>query len=168
MTTSEIYQQAPQALFDKMFTWMRQDQRKLYSATLERLASDLRLRPVFIQKKSLPEQFAWLKKTLSRRNQNAVGEHLLQTWLMADCQELLQDFCDGLGIPHDGQGAVEGDLPATLDADKLQSTTSTLLEKHDPALVTLYLRVFNRQRPEGWPSLTALLKTNPALQGAWD
>ena len=41
-------------------------------------------------------------------------------------QPLLIDFCDSMGIEHNGEGSVEGDLPETLDDEKLKATVDTL------------------------------------------
>lgn len=79
-------------------------------------------------------------------------------------QDILKTFCDGMGIEHDGSGQVEGDLPETLDADKLKTTTDSLLEGNDSKLITLYLRIFNLQRPNGWDTLAALLESDDRLK----
>lgn len=78
-------------------------------------------------------------------------------------QELLIGFCDGMGIEHDGEGSVEGALPETLDDEKLKSTIDNLIEAHDPKLVTLYLRIFNLQTPNGWENLAKTLESDERL-----
>lgn len=78
-------------------------------------------------------------------------------------QELLIGFCDGMGIEHDGEGSVEGALPDALDDEKLKSTIDSLIEAHDPKLVTLYLRVFNLQTPNGWANLVKTLESDERL-----
>ena len=61
------------------------------------------------------------------------------------------------------EGTVEGELPGDLDADKLKATLDILVEKHDPKLVTLYLRVFNLQTATGWPTLATALAEDERL-----
>jgi len=75
----------------------------------------------------------------------------------------LVTFCDAMGIEHDGKGSVDGDLPETLDADKLKTAVDTLLEKFDAKLVTAYLLVFNLQTTNGWDSVTAILESDDRL-----
>lgn len=164
MNAYEIYQQAAPSLITEMLQWMRNDERDLYKSTVATLAQDRRLRPVFIQKKSVAEQFAWIHKTLQLKTSNLIGEHLFQVYFMKGQEPLLIAFCDAMEIPHDGKGSVEGDLPDTLDADKLKAAVDTLLASHSPQLVTLYLQVFNLQTQNGWESLTQLLASDERLK----
>lgn len=163
MKAFEIYQKVDPSLVEEMFRWIRENERQLYKSTVATLAANRRLRPVFVEKKSVAEQIAWIHKTLKLRPSDTVGEHLFQVYLMKGQQELLIGFCDGLGIPHNGEGSVEGSLPESLDDEKLKSTVDSLLEKHDPKIVSLYLRIFNLQTSTGWENLAALLSDDPRL-----
>ena len=159
----QIYQEADPSLITDMFMFFRDEEREIYKTSLSSMASQRKLRPVFIQKKSVPEQIAWIHKTLQMRQSDAIGEHLLQVYFMKGQKPLLATFCDGVGIEHD-EGTVEGDLPEELEADKLKTAVDKLLEDHDAKLVTLYLLVFNLQVPGGWPSLTELLESDERLK----
>jgi len=79
-------------------------------------------------------------------------------------EDLLVTFCDSMGIEHDGKGSVEGELPETLDADKVKASVSTLLEKFDHKLVTAYLYIFNLQTDGGWDSITDILESDKSLK----
>ena len=96
-----------------------------------------------------------------------IAEHLLQVYFMQGQEALLVTFCDALDIPHNGKGQVEGDIPETLDNDKLKVAIDALLEGNDPALVTLYLRTFNLQTPEGWSAMTDALDSDERLKLSW-
>ena len=133
--THEIYQQLDPALVQEMFIFFREEERDLYKSAVSSLASNRKLRPVFIQKKPVPEQIAWLHKTLKLRSSDVIGEHLFQAWFMKGQQPLLIDFCDSMGIDHNGEGTVEGDLPEELDTEKFQATLDTLLDKYNQKLV---------------------------------
>lgn len=163
MNAFEIYQKIDPSLVSDMFLWIRENERKLYKSAVASLTATKKLRPVFVEKKSVPDQIAWLHKTLKLRTCNNIGEHLFQVYFMKGQQDLLKGFCDGMGIEHDGEGSVEGDLPETLDDEKLKSTIDTLVESHDPKLVTLYLRIFNLQTQDGWENLAALLDSDERL-----
>ena len=102
-------------------------------------------------------------KTLKINACNAIGEHLLQAYLMAGQQSMLAMFCDGMGIAHDGKGSVVGELPKSLDADRLNETIDRLVDLFDPKLLTLYLHCFNMQVPGGWPNLTEKLQSDERL-----
>jgi hypothetical protein len=159
----EIYQHLDPALVQDMFLYFRENERDLYKSAVASLASNRKLRPVFIQKKPAVDQITWLHKTLKLRSSDVIGEHLFQAWFMKSQQPLLIDFCDGMQIPHNGEGTVEGELPGDLDADKLKATLDILVEKHNPKLVTLYLRVFNLQTATGWPTLATALAEDERL-----
>ena len=164
MNAYEIYQEIDPAIVNDMFTWVRENERQLYKTAVSSLAASRNLRAVFVEKKSVPDQIAFIHKTLKLRTSDTIGEHLFQVWLMKGQQELLIGFCDGMGIPHDGEGSVEASLPETLEDDKLKTTLDDLLSKHDPKIVTLYLRVFNLQTPDGWPNIAAILDSDDRLK----
>lgn len=164
MNAYEIYQEIDPALVNKIFTWIRDNERQLYKTTVSSLAASRNLRAVFVEKKSVPNQIAFIHKTLKLRTSDTIGEHLFQVWFMKGQQELLIQFCDGMGIPHDGEGSVVGALPGTLDDDKLKTTIDDLLAKHDPKVVTLYLNVFNLQTAAGWANIATTLESDDRLK----
>jgi hypothetical protein len=160
----ELYTALNPDLVNQMLTWFRDHDRNVYKSAVASLAQNRKLRPVFIQKKPVPEQFAWILKTLKLRQSEAIGEHLLQAWLMAGNQDLLAKFCDEMGIEHDGNGQVTGELPESIDAATLDKAVDAVLESHDAGLVTLYLQAFNMQTPGGWEALTEKLSNDERLK----
>jgi hypothetical protein len=146
-----------------MLDWFRANDRNVYKSAVATLAGNRKLRPVFIQKKSLAEQYAWIHKTLKLNACDTIGEHLMQAYLMAAQQSMLAMFCDGMGIPHDGKGSVVGDLPKSLEPERLAATIERLIDLFDPKLLTLYLHCFNLQLPGGWPDLAAILASDARL-----
>lgn len=146
-----------------MLDWFRDNDRNVYKSAVATLASKRKLRPVFIQKKPVTEQYEWIHKTLKITACDSIGEQLLQAYLMAGQQSMLGMFCDGLGIPHDGKGSVVGDLPKGLDPEKLNATVDRLVDIFDPKMFTVYLHCFNMQVPGGWPELTAKLDNDERL-----
>ena len=146
-----------------MLDWFRANDRNVYKSAVATLAANRKLRPVFVEKKPLADQYAWIHKTLKINACDTIGEHLLQAYLMAGQQSLLAMFCDGMGIAHDGRGSVVGDLPKKLDAERLDATIERLVGVFEPKLLTLYLRCFNLQVPGGWPELTAKLESDSRL-----
>ncbi|MEM7147920.1 MAG: hypothetical protein AAF591_22645 [Verrucomicrobiota bacterium] len=164
MRTHEVYQKLPDPLIDDMLSFLREEERDAYKTTLASLAANKRLRPVFVQRKSVPQQFAWLRDNLRLKTSNDVSEHLIQVWLMTKQPDMLTQFLDAMGIEHDENGEVEGDLPDTLDSKKLTKAVDTLLKKHPADHVSLYLHAFHLQNPEGWPELTEIISSHDALQ----
>ncbi len=160
----ELYTAVDPALVTQILDWFRANDRNVYKSAVATLAANRKLRPVFIEKKSLAEQYVWIHKTLKLKACETIGEHLLQAYLMAGQQSLLAMFCDGMGIPHDGKGSVVGDLPKNLDSARLDSTIDRLVDVFEPKLFTVYLHCFNMQLPGGWPVLTAKLESDERLK----
>jgi hypothetical protein len=159
----EIYSAVDPAIVKQMLDWFRSNDRNVYRSAVASLAENRKLRPVFVEKKPMTEQYAWIHKTLKISACNTIGEHLMQAYLMAGQQPLLAMFCDGMGIPHDGKGSVTGELPKNFDAERLNSTVDKLIEGFDPKLVTLYLRCFNLQVAGGWPEISEKLASDSRL-----
>lgn len=163
MNAHEIYTSLSPTIVSNMLDWFRANDRSIYKSAVASLAAHRKLRPVFIEKKSLKDQYAWIHSLLMVKACNTIGEHLLQAYLMTGQQEMLATFCDGMGIPHDGKGTVNSELPEALDAAKLDQSIETLLAKFDPQLVALYLTCFNLQAAGGWPELNAKLEADERL-----
>lgn len=159
----ELYNAVDPAIVTRMLDWFREHDRNVYKSALATLAQSRKLRLVFVQKKSLAEQYAWILKTLQSKQSETIGEHLLQAWFMAGNQEMLAKFCDAMGIEHDGKGSVSGDLPEAMPAEKLDPAVDALVADYDPKVVALYLQVFNLQVPGGWDTLKAKLEGDPRL-----
>ncbi len=163
MKAHELYTAVDPAVVTDMLDWFRANDRNVYKSAVATLATNRKLRLVFIQKKPLVEQYAWILKTLKLPACETIGEHLLQAYLMAGQQSMLAMFCDGLGIPHDGKGSVVGDLPRKIDGERLDATIDKLVDIFDPKLLTMYLQCFNLQVDGGWPELTDKLANDPRL-----
>jgi len=164
MTAHELFKNVKPSIVQDLFMWMRDTDRELYKTALGSLATNRKMRLAYLQKKPVVEQIGWMHKTLGLKTSDMIAEHLLQVYFMKGQEEMLASFCDSLEIPHDGKGQVEGELPEQLDADKLKTAVDKLLEKHEPALVALYLHTFNLQTPEGWSALTDLLASDERLK----
>ena len=163
MKAHELYSAVDPALINQILDWFRANDRNVYKSAVATLAANRKLRPVFVEKKPMVEQYAWIHKTLKLKPCETIGEHLLQAYLMAGQQSLLAMFCDGMGIPHDGKGSVVGDLPKKLDPERLNTTIDRLVDIFDPKLLTVYLHCFNMQLPGGWPELTAKIESDERL-----
>jgi hypothetical protein len=159
----EIFQKMKPETAASVFQYLRDEQRDVYKASLGSLASARKLRPVVVQRKSVSEQIDWLVKNVKLRGSGEIATQVLQLWLLKGHQGLLTGFLDGLGIKHDGEGAAD-DIPDDIDAKKLKKTVTDLLKTHDAELVCIYLHIFQLQREEGWPEITALIEATPELQ----
>ncbi len=163
MKAHEIFTAVDPAVVTEMLDWFREHDRNVYKTAVATLASERKLRPVYIQKKSLADQYAWIQKTLGIRACDPIGEQILQSYLMAGQQSMLGMFCDGMGIAHDGKGSVVGDLPKALDKERLDATVEKLVDVFDPKMFTLYLHCFNMQVAGGYPTLAEKIESDERL-----
>lgn len=163
MTAHQLFQKMSPSLGQQIVAWMRDQEKNVYKAALTSLAQQRNLRPVFVQKKSRDQQAAWMLESLKLRVTEAVGENVLQVWLMKGKPTMLAAFLDEIGVAHDGNGGVEGDLPETLAKDKVASGVAKVLAVHPGEEVAVYLHVFQLQQPGGWPEIAALLESDSKL-----
>ena len=92
-----IFQQADEETISNILDWMRNQERAIYRAAVRELGALKKLRPEFIQRKPLQEQFSFIKKMLSWKPSNEIGDHLLQVWLLRKHQDMLITFLNTLG-----------------------------------------------------------------------
>lgn len=164
MKSHQIFSAVDPAIVTEILDWFRANDKNVYRSAVSTLAANRKLRPVFVQKKSLTEQYAWIHKTLQVMACDDIGDQILQAYLMAGQQSMLGMFCDGLGIPHDGKGSVVGNLPKALDKERLDTTVDKLAGLFDARILTAYLHCFNMQVPGGYPTLTEKLKSDERLK----
>jgi hypothetical protein len=143
--------------------WLRETEKPVFQSALASLAAQRKLRPIFVARKTKAEQIAWMAEQLKSRLNEAIGENLLQIWLMKGRPAMLISFLNALGVTHDGQGGIEGDIPAQLDPAKVKAGAEALLAAHPPEEVAIYLNLFQLQQVGGWPELQAVLDADPRL-----
>jgi hypothetical protein len=159
----EIFAALPPAVAEQLFSYIHEKEKPLYKATIDTLAKQRKLRPIFVERKPRAERHAWMKDVLGRKINESVAAHLLQIWLVGAQTKLLCDFLNGLGIAHDENGTIETLPPAPAKAD-LTKTIDALFTKHDPAIVVVYLHAFQALDETGWSTLAELLAEDPRLQ----
>jgi hypothetical protein len=159
----EIFASMPAATAHELFSFIFEKEKPLYRATIESLATQRKLRPVFVERKPRPERFAWMHDALGRKASETVAAHLLQIWLVGAHSKLLCAFLDGLGIKHDDNGTIE-QLPEAPRKEELSKVIDALLASHDRAVVAVYLHAFQALDDKGWPTLAALLSEDPRLK----
>ncbi len=82
----ELYAAVDPTVVSGMLDWFRANDRNVYKSAVSTLASNRKLRPVFVTQKPLVDQYAWIHKTLKINACDTVGEHLL---LLATINPLL-------------------------------------------------------------------------------
>ena len=152
----EIFARMSPEVAAQLFSFLFEKEKPLYKATIDSLAKQRKLRPVFVERKPRDERHSWMKETLGKKASEGVAAHLLQIWLVGAHSKLLCDFLDGLGIAHDENGTID-ELPAAPAKADLVRTIGELRTKHDPAVIAVYMHAFQALDENGWPSLAELL-----------
>jgi len=145
-----------------ILTYAYENDKPVYRATLGAVAEARKLRPVFLERQPRPQRHATMLATLARPALELVAGNLLRTWLLKKHKQMLADFLDALGIPHQ-EGVVE-ELPSAMDEAKLRAAVDALLGKYPPEVVAVYLHAFSEMNTVGWPSLKTMLESDTRLQ----
>ena len=159
MQAHEIFQQlstdGSAALFEHLYT----ADRPAYRAACQILAQRRKLRPVFVERKPRPERDQWLREALSRKANEDAALEVLQAWLLGAHRDMIVEFLDQTGVPHDGKGLIDN-LPEEPAAAKLAAALDALLARHDREVVAVYLNLFESMEPGRWPRLAELLRSD--------
>jgi hypothetical protein len=163
MTPNEIFDSISRERAFAIFSFFQESEKPLYKATIESLAKQRKLRPVFLERKPRSERHEWMLEALGRRSNEALAAQLLQIWLVSQQTKLLCDFLDSLGITHDENGTVES-IPADPGREALEKAIDLLLANHEAEVVAIYLNAFQALDENGWPALQSILDSDPRLQ----
>jgi hypothetical protein len=133
-----------------------------YKATLNGVATALRVRPIYLERQPRPQRHASMIQILSRPGLDTVAGGMIRAWLVQKQKPMLVDFLNALEIKN--ENGVVDDLPKTVDDAKLKSAIETLLEKYPPEIVAVYLNAFNDMNEASWPNLKTFLESDARLQ----
>ena len=162
MKSSEIFQHLSPGLSEQVLGWLHATEKPTYKVAVQTLATQRKLRPVFVERKPRAERHTWMQGALSRPAGEPIAANLLQMWLMGAQSSLLCDFLDALGIEHDEHGGIDS-LPETPTPEKLHAAVETLLAKYPAEIVAVYLQSFQTMDIAGWPALGEMLAADPRL-----
>jgi len=162
LTSHELLGFMSPTLALEILTYAYETDKPLYRAVLSAVADARKLRPVFLERQPRPQRHATMLATLARPALDVVTANLIRTWLLKKHKQMLADFLDALGIPHQ-EGVVE-DLPPAMDDAKIRAAVDALLAKYPPEAVAVYLHAFNEMNTVGWPNLKTMLESDPRLQ----
>ena len=164
MKSHEIFQRMSPALATQMFTWLQTEQKPVYKAAIQGLASQRNLRGVFVERKPPAERFPWMQAAFARKISDSLASHVLQAWLLGANKEMLCDFLDALEIKHGDDGTVD-ELPPEVPKEKIASAVDGLLAKYPAEKVAVYLHAFSdMDSTVRWPGLNEVLSEEPRLK----
>jgi hypothetical protein len=159
----EIFALMPADAAAGLLGFVLEREKPLYKATIDTLAKQRKLRPVFVERKPRVERQAWLKEALGRKVNEGVAAHLLQIWLIGAHKDVLCDFLDALGVKHDENGTIDN-LPEAPSKEALLPAIDILLSKHERSIVAIYLHAFQALDEKGWPTLEEILHEDERLK----
>ena len=163
MTASDIFQRLSPGLSEQVLSFLQASDKPTYKVAIQTLATQRKLRPVFVERKPRAERHVWMQTALSRPASEQIAANLLQMWLMGAQSGVLCDFLDALGIEHDEQGGIDT-LPPCPEPEKLRAAVDGLLAKYPAETVTVYLQCFQGMDIAGWPPLAEMLANDERLR----
>ena len=163
MTASDIFQRLSPGLVEQVLSYLQTADKPTYKVAIQTLATQRKLRPVFVERKPRAERHAWMQTALSRPASEQIAINLLQMWLMGAQSAVLKGFLDALGIEHDGDGGIDS-LPPCPAPEKLREAVDAVLAKHPAEIVAVYLQCFQGMDIAGWPPLAEMLSTDERLR----
>jgi hypothetical protein len=162
LTSHELFGFMSPALANEILNFAYDSDKPAYKATMNGVAQALHVRPVYLERQPRPQRHASIAQVLSRPGMDAVAAGLLRAWLLKQHKAMLMDFLNALEIKNE-EGVVEN-LPPSIDDTKLKAAVETLLTKHPPEAVSVYLNVFNDMNEANWPNLKTILESDSRLQ----
>jgi hypothetical protein len=162
LTSHELLGFMSPALANDILNCAYESDKPTYKATLNGVATALRVRPVFLERQPRAQRHASMIQILSRPGLDAVAGGLLRAWLVGKQKPMLVDFLNALEIKN--ENGVVDDLPKSVDDAKLKSAIEILLAKYPPEAVAVYLNAFNDMNEASWPNLKAMLESDSRLQ----
>ena len=162
LTSHELFGFMSANLANEILGFAHESDKPTYKATLNAVAQARHVRPVFLERQAKTERHATMLLTLSRPTLDVAAGTLLRAWLVKKHSAMLVDFLNALDIANEN-GVVE-DLPKSVADAKLKAAVDTLLAKHPPEAVAVYLNAFNGMNEANWPNLKTLLEGDSRLQ----
>ena len=162
MTSYEMFATIPQALGNRILEEIAGEDKAFYRGILDGVAQARKVRVVYLERQPRADRHALVVTTLARPSMEPAAANLLRTWFLKKQNQLLVDFLDALRVQHE-KGVVE-DLPEKVEDEKVKAAVETLLAKHPPEVVALYLHSFLHLNDVHWHNLEEILFEDPRLE----
>jgi len=162
MKPQQLIQSISPGLQQEILNHLFKEHKQAYRMVLNTLATNRKLRPVFLEKKNKDDQFTFVLDQLRLRANEGVAEQVIQLWLLKGQVDLLKTFLDAIGVPHEN-GQVEN-LPEEITDEQASAGVAALIANHPAEKAAVYLAMFQMQRPGGWESLSKAIEAEPKLK----
>ncbi len=128
----------------------------IFSQAVHAASAAMKARPVYLKRQPFEKRADAVRRALSRVAANDVASEVLAVYFLECRKELLVEWLDLLGLPHE-DGALESDAPEAPADDALRAATDKFRAADSDPDRELLLRAFAAQQAIDWPSLDALL-----------
>ncbi|HHY84321.1 MAG TPA: hypothetical protein GYA07_02115 [Verrucomicrobia bacterium] len=162
LTAHELLGFMSPGLANEIITFIFENDKPTYRATLNAVAEARHVRPVFMERQPKVQRHANMLASLAKPSLEAVAGNLIRTWLVKKYRPMLADFLNALEIKNE-DGVVD-DLPPSMDDAKLKAAVELLLGKYPHEAVAVYLNAFNDMNEANWANLKSMLEADPRLQ----
>ncbi|MDR2982097.1 MAG: hypothetical protein LBV12_07615 [Puniceicoccales bacterium] len=164
LPVNEIIQRISPALAETILTYIQQVEKEVFTSTMIVMSEVMKYRPQIWKTWPKTRQREWLWTNLRQRRFAETAAQILQEWFFGQRAEMMNQFLDVLGISHDKEGSIDGDLPETLDAKKVNAAIDVLLKEFPGEEVALYLHLFQRGQENGWKEISEALASDSRLK----
>lgn len=128
----------------------------VYTQAVAAASVAFKARPQFLMKQPKDKRAAMVRRALSRVAASDLAEEVLANYFLDLRKELLVEWLDAVGIPHE-EGVLQGEVPPPPDEAKLREAVQAFLAGEEAEDRALLLRAFAAQSAVDWPALEALL-----------
>jgi len=163
LSLSQIVRRLPADFSEIVLTRVQKDEPDLFATFMGVLSGALKYRPNIWRTWPKPRQREWLWTNLRSPRFADSARHLLQEWYFGARAQMLNAFLDAIGVSRDEKGVVTGEVPPELDPAKVAAGVETLLANFPPVEVSLYLRLFQLGRDDGWQAISDILDKDARL-----
>ena len=139
-----------------MMRTLRDESPQMFHQAVDAAAVAIKARPVYMRKQPFEKRAEAVRRALSRVSTNPVADELLAVYFLQCRKELLVEWLDHTGIPHE-DGTLEDESPSQPDEGKLREAVAAFRGASDDPDRTLLLRAFAAQPAVEWPALDALV-----------
>lgn len=156
MRSFQVFSEMTPEQAEAFFSRIKEKAPAYFTESLRAASAALKTRPTFLLKQPFPKQVNSLRRALSRVASNPVADEALAMYFLEVRRELLTEWLDGAGIPHE-DGALQEDSPAQPAEEQLRKSVAAFRSAADDDDRELLLRAFAAQGAIEWPVLDELL-----------
>ena len=155
MRPHQIFAAITPEICGRLMEKISQEAPEVFRQTLTTAATTLKFRPQYLRKQPIAKQVESIRRVLSRAASNPLAEEILAIYFLKCRLDLLTEWLDLMGLPHDEGMLTEDETPCP-DAARLEEKVAQFRAGKDEDC-DLLLAVFAGQAAIDWPALDDIL-----------